>query len=260
MAPWDARQYLRFEAERTRPCAELVGRIALERPRTIVDLGCGPGTSTDVLRARWPAAAITGIDSSEEMLRTARARLPAGAWVQGDLASWEPPAPLDLVFSNAALQWVPGHRELLPRLWRGVAPRGALAFQLPAPGPERAPWTEALAEAFGRTAPTGRELPVDPTSHVLSVPEYYDLLTSLGAERVDLWDTVYSHAMPGPEGVVAWTQGTALRPVLERLGSDERRAGFLEVYGRGIAERYPPRGDGTVLFPFRRRFGIGYRR
>ena len=131
MHRWDAGQYLRFADERTRPALDLLARLDLAAPRRVVDLGCGPGNSTALLRERWPEAAITGLDSSADMLETACRDHPGIAFVAGDISSWSPRAPCDLVFSNAALQWVGDHERLLPRLFEAVAPGGALAVQMP---------------------------------------------------------------------------------------------------------------------------------
>lgn len=258
MAPWDAEQYLLFERERTQPCRDLVHRIELGDPHRIVDLGCGPGTSTAILRERWPNARVVGVDRSSEMLQKARTTDPSGDWTEADLHRWEPDAPCDLVFSNAALHWIPDHARFLARWWRQVAPGGALAFQVPAPGDQRKRWIGALRAVLGRpswqAAATG-----DPTQeNVLSLAEYYEVLHR-GSRRVDLWDTEYCHVLPGPRSVVEWTRGTALRPVLDRLKEEEDRARFLSEYAGEIDRVYPRERDGGVLFPFLRRFVVAYR-
>lgn len=258
MPGWDPQQYLKFERDRSLAVRDLVARLALDRPTRIVDLGCGTGTSTRVLHRRWPRARLTGVDQSPEMLREARAALPSVRWVRADLRTWAPRSPQDLVFSNAALQWLPDHRRLLPRLWRHVAPGGALAFQVPAPGPAREPWARARDRVLRR--PGYRRLRVaDPVEeNVLSLAGYYDRLAP-GATRVELWDQEYGHVLPGPESVVEWTKGTALRPVLAKLRSEEARADFTRRYATEIARTYRRRRDGRVLFPFLRRFVIAYR-
>jgi len=255
---WDSRQYLRFEAERTLPCRDLVRRIELQAPRKIVDLGCGPGTSTGVLLQRWPQAEVLGVDSSPEMLQVARRAHPSVRWIEDDLRRWNPVSTLDLVFSNAVLQWVPDHRTELPRLWRWVAPAGALAFQVPARGTPAPPWVQTFRAVLQRppwdayTQGDGNPFPV------LSPEDYYDLLSPV-AERVDLWDTEYQHVLPGPDAVVEWVRGTSLRPWLQRLPSEAERAAFLGEFTRAIGDAYPSRPDGHVVFPFRRRFVVGYR-
>ena len=258
MPTWDSKQYLLFERERALPCVDLVRRIDLDRPGRIADLGCGPGNSVRILKGRWPASNYTGVDSSAEMLRSARESDPGVEWVRSDLAEWDPPAEYDLVFSNAAFQWLPDHRELIPRLWRHVAPGGALAFQVPASGAQRARWLVAIRNALGR--PDWRGLSHDDPAKetVLSLDGYYELL-SARSRRLDLWDTEYCHVLPGPESGVEGTKGTALRPVLERLTSEEERSRFTALYTAEIEREYPRQRDGRVLFPFLRRFVIAYR-
>ena len=258
MPPWDSRQYLLFERERMLPCLDLIRRIELDAPERVVDLGSGPGNSTAALKGRWPNARLTGVDSSEEMLDVARAADPTVEWVRDDIGRWDPRTEFDLVFSNAAFQWLPDHRELVPRLWRRVAPGGVLAFQVPAPGGERARWLGAIRKALDRPDWRGL-LPNDPSRETVLTPaEYYELLRA-GSRRLDLWDTEYCHILPGPLSVVEWTKGTALRPVLERLSTEEERVRFSSRYTTEIEREYPRQADGRVLFPFLRRFVLAYR-
>ncbi len=258
MVAWDSVQYLRFERERTQASHDLVRRIALAAPRTIVDLGCGPGNSTRVLRERWPAARVLAVDSSAEMLETARSTDTGVDWEQGDIASWTPAAPVDLVFSNAALQWLPHHDHLVRNVWSHVGSGGALAFQVPAPGLQRERWAGALRAVLGRPGWEGIASGYRPPENVLSSEGYYDLLSPT-AGRVDLWDTEYLHVLPGVTAVVEWVKGTALRPILARLPGDGDRRRFLSDLEEELALIYLPRPDGRVLFPFLRRFVIAYR-
>jgi trans-aconitate 2-methyltransferase len=256
MAAWDPAQYLRFERERTQPCRDLVARIELEAPRRIVDLGCGPGNSTAVLRARWPTADLTGVDRSGEMLEVARRSDPRVSWVAGDIGRWTANPPADLLFSNAALHWLPDHAQQFPRLFAQVAPNGAFAVQMPAN--DGAPYQRAADRVFA--SPEWRScFPPEDRDVALAAPEFYhDLLAPL-AHRIDLWDTRYVHVLPDANAVVEWTKGTGLRPALARLPDDAHRERFLAQYGREVARAYPPRPDGQVLFPFLRRFLIAYR-
>jgi trans-aconitate 2-methyltransferase len=256
MAAWDPAQYLRFERERTQPCRDLVARVELADPRRIVDLGCGPGNSTSVLRARWPSAQVTGVDRSAEMLSVARGHDPAVQWVAADIDRWTSDAPVDLLFSNAALHWVPDHAHQFPRLFAQVAPGGAFAVQMPAN--DREPYQ--LAADRLRASGEWREFfPPDPADRPLAAPEFYhDVLAPL-ARRVDQWDTRYLHVFPSPADIVEWTLGTGLRPTLARLPDDAQRDRFLAEYRREVARAYAPRPDGQVLFPFLRRFLIAYR-
>jgi trans-aconitate 2-methyltransferase len=257
MPTWDAAQYLRFAEQRTRPCRDLVAQIAVEAPGRIVDLGCGPGNSTAVLAARWPGAVVTGIDSSAEMIAAARAGKPEGVWEVGDIATWaegEREA-FDVVFSNAALQWVGGHAAVLPRLLGRVAPGGALAVQMPnnhdSPAHEA---IDATAAAFGHLLPVGGVR----TWHVEPPELYYDVLAPHAA-AVDIWETEYLQVMPDAAALVEWYKGTGLRPCLDALPGEAARQGFLAEYGRRVEVAYPARADGRVLFPFRRLFVVAYR-
>ena len=254
-AQWDPRTYLRFGDERGRPAADLLARVPLDAPRSVVDLGCGTGNSTARLRERWPAAHVTGVDSSPEMLARARADRPDADWLLADIAHWSPPAPVDVVYSNAALHWVDAHERLLPRLLGCLAPGGVLAVQVPAN--DAAPTHRelfALARTLRwspRLAGLVRERPV------LEPEACHDLLAPL-ASRLELWTTTYLHVLSGPDPVLAWTRGTTLRPFLERLEAPEA-AEFEAVYGARLAAAYPPRADGRVLLPFRRHFLVAVR-
>ena len=255
---WDARQYLRFEEERNRPCRDLLARVALDRGARAIDLGCGPGTSTALLAQRWPEAEVTGLDSSEEMLTVARATSPAVRWIRADLGRWTPERPFDLVLSNATLHWIPDHPRAIPRLWRWVGDGGALAFQVPTRQRGGPRWATALRELTERPRWRRRLSGVLPRSPVLSPEEYYDLLAP-AAHRVDLWDTEYEHVLDGPASIVEWVKGAGMRPALDRLRNATERDRFVDDYTEAIARAYPTRPDGRVLFPFRRRFVVAYR-
>ncbi len=259
MPSWNADQYLKFAAERTQPARDLVARILIDRPGRVIDLGCGPGNSTELLAARWPAADITGLDNSPEMIAAARRDYPAQAWQVGDISAWASEAgpAYDVVYSNAALHWVTDHAELYPRLFSRVALDGALAVQVPInlDAPAHVAMRDlAATPAWACLLPKGgvREW------HVHEPSFYYDRLSPVAA-RIDLWETEYLHVMAGPGAIVEWYKGTGLRPFLDALPADEERAGFLADYADRIAEAYPPQADGKVLFPFRRLFLVAYR-
>ncbi len=256
MPTWNSDQYLKFARERTQPAVDLAARIDLATPAHVVDLGCGPGNSTAVLANRWPGAALLGVDNSAAMLASARRDFPAPTWVEADIASWTPERTFDVVFSNAALQWVPNHAALLPRLFASVATGGAFALQVPANlhyAPHRLMRELAASAAWRPFFPQpAREW------HVESTAFYYDALASL-ASRVELWETDYIHVLGGPDAIVEWYRGTGLRPWLEVLPDEATQARFIADYGRLIAEAFPRQPDGKVLFPFRRLFVIAYR-
>lgn len=256
MPQWNPEQYLKFGSERTQPVRDLIGRIELEDPRRIADLGCGPGNSTEELGRRWPRSSIEGIDNSAEMIERARRAYPNGHWRVSDAACWTPEEPVDLIFSNAMLHWVRDHERLCPRLLEQTAPGGALAVQVPAHYDlplhreilevSRHPlWAVRMEQA--RNALTNHP------------PEfYYDLLAPV-ASRVDVWETTYYHVLAGPESVLEWFRGTGLRPFLEALADDGERGRFEGMLGERYAKSYARRTNGRVLFPFRRLFFVAYR-
>lgn len=256
MADWSASQYLKFEDERTRPARDLLAQVPLASAHKIYDLGCGPGNSTEILAARFPDAAVTGVDSSPDMLRQARARLPKCRFVEADLKAWTAPSDADLFYSNATFQWVPDHLAVLKRLLGGLNAGGVLAVQMPDNTNEpshvwmrkvaREPqWTKLIAQAAFERA----DLP--------SPDEYYDALKPLCA-RLDIWHTHYQHALAGPQAVAEWFRGTALRPFVDPLTPNDRQA-FLQAYTARIAAAYPPRCDGKVLLRFPRLFIVAIR-
>jgi trans-aconitate 2-methyltransferase len=255
MSDWNAAQYLRFADERTRPCRDLAAHIHVAAPSTVIDLGCGPGNSTAVLAARWPGAAITGLDSSAEMLAAARRDYPQIGWECGDIAGWAAGAgPIfDVVFSNAALQWVPDHALVFPNL---LARAYVLAVQTPTASD--APAQRLIRDLAASPAwrPRFRTPVADWHSHDGAF--YYDVLAP-SAERIDLWQTEYMHVLDGPEAIVEWYRGTGLRPFLKALAEPDRPR-FLAEYLDAIRPHYPHRADGKVLFPFRRLFVVAYRR
>ncbi len=235
-----------------------MARIQLADPTTIVDLGCGTGTSTSVLRERWSAGRLTGVDSSPEMLERARASSLVATWVRADLRKWAPTQPVDLLFSNAALQWIPDHTVWVPRLLARVAPGGALAVQVPTRGSPLPGWLEAVAE-LRRRSPWNRLEGQDiAESNVLALDDYYALLAP-AARRVDLWETSYHHVLPGPAAIVEWVRGTGLRPLLGQIGDPSKQERFLSELEAEVARRYRRQADGTVIFPFPRRFFVAYR-
>jgi trans-aconitate 2-methyltransferase len=253
---WSAHQYLKFEDDRTRPSRDLIAQVPLAHAKNVFDLGCGPGNSTALLVERFPDAEVTGLDSSSDMLRQARERLPGCTFTQADLAQWTPPAQTDLLFANAVFQWVPDHPRVLQRLLRALPTGGVLAVQMPDNTVEPA---IALQREVVRRGPWEQAL-VGPASARDDLPtpgDYYDLLRSI-CTRLDLWHTVYYHVMSGPDAIVEWFKGSSLRPYLAAL-EGEMRAAFLAAYTSAIASAYPPRFDGKVLLRFPRLFIMAVR-
>jgi len=200
MSDWNPSLYTRFEDERTRPAAELLARVPLTQAVQVVDLGCGPGNSTELLAARYPAAHIVGLDSSQAMLAAARERLPALVFEHGDIAEWSPAAPVELVYANAALQWIPDHERLLPRLMAAVAPGGALAVQMPDNLDEPSHTLMRETAAGPRFAPQLGDASAL-RARILSAERYYDLLAPHA--DVDVWRTTYHHRMDDAAASIA---------------------------------------------------------
>ncbi len=253
MPTWDAQQYLKFSNERTQPAIDLVSRIELE-PKTILDLGCGPGNSTEVLFNRWQHASLTGLDSSSEMLQQARKAHPDWDWLEADMVSFESDIKFDLVFSNAAIQWVKNHAVLLPKLKNLVSSGGALAIQIPAH--QRSHLHRAMI-TIAQDSQWLKYMQHAQTALSLETPQfYYDVL--LPANKIVLWQTAYQHVMPNPEAILEWIRGTGLRPFLEALPNAKARADFEAQLLKRVRIDYPAQCDGNVLFEFNRLFMIAY--
>jgi len=254
---WNPALYRQFEDERTRPARELLARVDLAAPKRIYDLGCGPGNSTELLAQRYPEALVTGTDNSDAMLATARQRLPGCRFEFGDIAQWQPAEAPDLIFANAALQWVGDHDTLLPRLFDALAPGGVLAIQMP---DNRDEPTHRLMREVATLDPWGSSIgnAAAVRTKILSINAYYDLLAR-DATEVDVWRTAYQHPMETPAAIVEWVRGTGLRPFLEPL-SPIYQEGFLAEYERRIALAYLPRADRRLLLGFPRLFIVAHRR
>jgi trans-aconitate 2-methyltransferase len=252
-AVWDPGQYLRFAGERLRPALDLLAHVPLDAPARVVDLGCGTGNVTAILRARFPAADIVGVDGSATMLEKARATVPECRFEQGDFFSWQPTEPVDLIYSNAALHWVDGHPTLFPQLLSFLAPGGVLAVQMPdmfdtplRQIPYQLAESEAWAEHLrGVTSAPG----------ILLANEYWDLLRPRVAE-LDIWRTTYMHSLNGENAVMEWASGSSLKAFLDRL-PEERKEAFRQAYSNAARPHYPRRPDGTTLLPFHRLFVVG---
>ncbi|WP_062204150.1 trans-aconitate 2-methyltransferase [Aureimonas sp. AU12] len=259
MADWNPALYTRFEEERTRPARDLLRRceFPLDRPfemLRIADLGCGPGNSTALLAERFPGAAITGFDTSEAMLEAARARLPQCRFALGDIAAFEPDDPFDLVFSNAALQWVLGHRTLIPALMRQVAPGGVFAAQIPdnLADPSQVAMREIALEPDFAPLLAGD---VERREAIGTREDYYDWLSAAGRREVDVWTTIYNHPMADAQAITDWFSSTGLKPFIDPL-PDDLSERFKARYTQEMDRRYPVRADGRRLLAFPRLFMV----
>jgi len=250
MADWNPGLYLRFESERGKPIADLLARVGLPCPARVIDIGCGPGNSTECLARRWPGAEIVGLDSSKAMLEAAARRLPGPRWVErdaaGDLSGL---GPFDLVFSNAALQWMPAHERVLPAWFALLRPGGVLAVQ--APNNFDSPLHQALLALAGSEKWRGA-LPQARPQNYRDAGYYYDILSRLTAD-FELWATVYYHVLDCHEDMIEWYKGTGFRPYLEPLDAPGQ-AEFLADMLEQARALYAPQADGKILFEFKRLF------
>jgi trans-aconitate 2-methyltransferase len=208
------------------------------------------------LKRRHPKAAVHGLDSSPEMLAQARARPDPVEWILGDIAAVDPPTAPDLIFTNAALQWLPDHAQLYPRLVNLLAPGGVFACQVPMTF--EASWHVVMRETAAVGPWAERLAAVRGVRQVQPAETYYDWLAPLCAD-VDIWSTVYLHVLEGPDPVVDWMRGTGLRPFLQALDGPDEEAAFLDAYRARLAELFPARSDGVTLLPFPRLFIVARR-
>lgn len=256
MPSWDPAQYGAFLDWRTRPSRDLVQRIDLASPRRIIDLGCGPGNSTALCAERWPAASIIGLDSSPEMIESARALQPDRQWKVGDIGAWarqpeDGAERMDLIFSCAALQWVDDHADVFPRLIRKLTSDGVFAVHMPAYDavPNRVMREMAASERWSKWFPDRRAR----EWHSHSLDFYYAALSRC-TKWLDLWATDYLHIMPDVNGIVEWYRGTGLRPYLDCIRDPDERHEFLDEYRARLSPLFPTSEAGGVPFLFRRIF------
>ncbi|MHA3737612.1 trans-aconitate 2-methyltransferase [Pseudomonas sp. Eth.TT006] len=254
---WSAKQYVAFEDERTRPARDLLAAIPTVQARSVVDIGCGPGNSTELLVQRFVQARVSGLDSSPDMIDAARKRLPQLQFDVAEIDRWGDAGPFDVIFANAVLQWLPDHAKLLPALAGKLSPGGSLAIQMPDNLNEPShrlmrevaasgPWAAKLADAAGQR------------TEMASASDYFSMLRP-HCSRVDVWRTTYHHPLAdGAAGVVEWFKGSGLIPFLKPLSEDER-AQYLQQYLAAVAEAYPALPDGSVLLPFPRLFIVATR-
>ncbi|MFM0324654.1 trans-aconitate 2-methyltransferase [Caballeronia glebae] len=254
-ADWQARQYSIFEEERTRPVRDLLNATRAQTARTAVDLGCGPGNSTETLIAHAPDASVIGIDSSSDMIDAAKKRLAQVEFGLADISAWQAEGPFDLILANAALQWVPDHETLFPSLVGKLSKGGQLAVQMPdnLDEPAHRLMREAAADGPWRDKLKG----VERTARYRA--DWYYAMLKPRCARVDIWRTTYHHPLEGGvDAIVEWFKGSALRPFLAKLDASEASA-FLDRYRAGLKTAYTVFDDGSVLLPFPRLFIVATR-
>lgn len=253
---WDPDLYIKFGDERTRPSIDLVSRINIENPKTIIDIGCGPGNSTRMLHQKWPESRITGIDNSPAMIEKAKNDYPGQEWIIADAAKYSPDRKYDIVFSNATIQWISDHEKLIDGFMEIVAEQGALAIQIPLY--RRMP----ISGLIERIASTGKWKPeTRGCRELLTFHEkgfYYDLLAKR-CKSLDMWETSYVHVMNSHNDILEMIKSTGMKPYLESMKDENDRHDFGSEVLKEIERAYPAQRDGRVLFPFERLFFIAYR-
>jgi trans-aconitate 2-methyltransferase len=247
---WDPNQYLKFAGERLRPAVDLLARIPVAAPRTVIDLGCGTGILAPLLMQRWPDAKLTGVDSSSEMLAQARADNPGAHFVQAEVATWRPEQAVDVIYSNAMLHWLDGHESLIAGLLAALAPAGWLAIQMPRnfDEPSHTTINDAIEQGPWRAKlePHLRRRPV-------AEPEHYWRWLHDKVAALQIWETQYLQVLQGPDAVAEYVKGSWLKPFLDRLDEPER-GGFEADYRRRVGVHYPAEKNGATLYPIRRLF------
>ena len=254
MSDWNARQYLKFQKERTQPALDLAARLEYDSPAKALDIGCGPGNSTAVVKARFPGARVIGVDSSQNMVETAQKDHPELEFIQWDITTDLDALPhdFDVVFSNACLQWVPDHPSLLPRLMGFLKPGGLLAVQIPMNYQEP---IHRIIETTVSRSPWTEKIPYMRLFYTLTQEEYFDVL-SRTASDFTLWQTTYLHRMPSHQAIMDWYSSTGLRPYLNAAVDEAAREEFYQEIFRQVQEAYPVQENGEIIFRFPRFFFI----
>lgn len=256
MSDWNPSLYMQFKSERTQPSIDLVSKINCPAPNKIIDIGCGPGNSTQVLANRWPDAHIVGIDNSASMIKKAEADYPTQDWVIANAAEYQSEIKYDLVFSNAVIQWIPDHEKLLIVLSELLSDKGVLAIQMPQF------WDMPLGSIIRSVAASDRWQPIMKTVSDIFVMHsygfYYDHLSTL-FQSVEMWQTDFMHILNDHESIMEMMRGTGLRPYHEKLRTDAEKTEFEADVLKELVQGYPAQNDGQVILPFKRLFFIAYK-
>lgn len=250
MSKWDSEQYLKFKNQRTRPAIDLVQRIEINNPQKILDIGCGPGNSTKVLKNAFPKAHILGIDSSENMIKKAKETYSDIEFRIMDITDEDQSLEnFDIIFSNACLQWIPNHKKLIPMIFSKLSKGGVLAVQIPMNFQEKL--FTIMSETVHEDKWDFSSIPAEPNT-TLKCEEYFDILSSL-TDNFDIWETVYYHNMPSVDSMVEWIKGTRLRPYLNALNSIDAKKLINEITEKA-SRVYTKQENGEIIFKFRRFF------
>ena len=251
---WDPDKYQQFGDERSRPAQDLMDRIPDFPAASILDLGCGAGGQAIELTARWPDATVTAIDSSATMLKKARdTHGDHVTWIEASIDTFEPPEPLDLIYSNAALQWLDDHETLFPKIASWLKPGGFLAIQMPRNFD--APSHQIMRDVAKDNRWASRMKGVRDVSPVADPARYYEILRP-HVQHLDIWETTYTHVLDGDDPVAHWAKSTGLRPFLNRLDDEAEQEAFFQAYAERLRDPYPKQTDGVTLFPFQRLFMV----
>lgn len=257
MTEWNSTQYLKFKAERTQPAIDLANRLIALNPRKIVDLGCGPGNSTQVLAERFDNAYILGVDNSQNMIETARKNCPALDFrlcdIRTELSQLD--HDFDIVFSNACIQWVPDHPHLIPQMMGLLKEGGVLAVQVPMNFQEP---IHRIIQQVAASEKWNRFFQEERIFYTLSPGEYYDVLSE-STDEFSIWETIYYHTMKSWQDILEWYRSTGLRPYLAALPEDLREDFEADIL-RLLIEAYPMQKNRTILFRFPRFFFTAVRR
>ncbi len=251
MQDWDPQQYLQFKQERTQPSIDLVARIHVDDPKNIIDIGCGPGNSTQILRSKWPDARIVGLDNSDKMIERARSDYPDQQWMVGDASKLEIAQTFDIVFSNAAIHWIQNHDVLIPRLFQLVKKDGILAVQVPAN--HESPLYKIIERTSQRDTWKALTSGYQQVITYHSAEYYYNRLVSL-TQKITLWETTYYHILKSHQELIEWYKGTAMKPILDRLQTADKKLEFEQEILNESKKYYSPQQDGRIIYPFKRLF------
>ena len=248
---WNPDLYLKFKKERTQPSIDLVNRIEISDPKKIVDIGCGPGNSTEILKKYWSNADITGIDNSSQMIEKAKKEYPEGRWILSDATNWKPENKFDIIFSNATLQWIPNQKELIKNLFDFLSENGILAVQVPANS--ESPLHRALIEVskrddFDLYTKKCREL-----IHYYNEEFYYDILSQLSSD-FNIWTTTYYHILNDYIDLIEWYKGSGMKIYLDSLPDEAMKESFENFVLEECKKGYKKQSDGKIIFGFKRLF------